>query len=137
MLDLLSEQTVQTLMECVIRVPSKCQIVWIQFSSDILSVLIPIKAICNGYQQTALQCSWHNQQTALQCSWHNQQTALQCSWHNQQAALQCSWHIVKELDLFSYGEQWNEFSRTPDRDFRCFYPCLSHIPVTARGKVSC
>ena len=29
------------------------------------------------------------------------------------------------------------FSCTPDRDFRCFYPCeifLSHIPVTALGK---
>ena len=29
------------------------------------------------------------------------------------------------------------FSRTPDRDFRCFYTCeiiLSHIPVPASGK---
>ena len=27
------------------------------------------------------------------------------------------------------------FSRTPDRDFRCFYPCsISRIPVPARGK---
>ena len=28
-------------------------------------------------------------------------------------------------------------SRTPDRDFRCFYPCeiiLSHTPVPALGK---
>ena len=30
-----------------------------------------------------------------------------------------------------------EFSRTPDRNTNCFYPCeiiLSHIPVPARGK---
>ena len=29
------------------------------------------------------------------------------------------------------------FSRTPDRDFRCFYPCeifLSHTPIPALGK---
>ena len=35
----------------------------------------------------------------------------------------------KELTFPSY---WQLFSRTPDQDFRCFYPC--EITVPARGK---
>ena len=36
-----------------------------------------------------------------------------------------------------FKPQKEYFSRAPDRDFHCFYPCvifLSHLPVPARGK---
>ena len=42
--------------------------------------------------------------------------------------------LIRVFDGCSMGSQ---VSRTPDRDFLCFYPCeivLFHLPVPARGK---
>ena len=36
------------------RIPSECQIVWIQIRPDILSGLIWVQTVCKGYQQTTL-----------------------------------------------------------------------------------
>ena len=43
---------------------------------------------------------------------------------------------VKKIVLSLSGLDTIKCSRTPDRDFRCFYPCeifLSHIPTHARS----
>ena len=35
-------------------IPSECQTVWIQIRPDVLSGLVWIQTVCNGYQQTTL-----------------------------------------------------------------------------------
>ena len=35
-------------------IPSEFQTIWIQIGTDVLSVLIRVRTVCEGYQQTAL-----------------------------------------------------------------------------------
>ena len=56
------------------------------------------------------------------------------------ANVDCKEHIFKINPILTISN-WLaceiDFSRTPDLDFRCFYPCeifLSHTPIPALGK---
>ena len=59
---------------------------------------------------------------------------FKCCWYKSEIKQRgrCFYWIPCNLDLLLIM-----YSRTPDRDFRCFYPCeifLSRIPVPALGK---
>ena len=64
--------------------------------------------------------------------YHSLRTALAVSCYMcTRAALH-----VKKIVLSLSGLDTIKCSRTPDRDFRCFYPCeifLSHTPIPAQG----
>ena len=51
MLDFYQNQHIRKLLS---EIPSECQTDWIQIRPDVLSGLIWVQTVCNGYQQAAL-----------------------------------------------------------------------------------